>query len=384
MVWLVTHIWMFIGAAALFGLILGWALRGIRFSGGARRAMVERDIALTELSQVRGELDSLYSAQRAQDAGEMPMDTQLQADIQAREARMEELEGELAALRDELESVKADSEKKLIAAAAAAAAAGGGAAAIATGGSDEVVENTERLDAGVNTANAQTEWRNRYLESRVRSLETQISSVEEAKAEVEVEPQPIIEDQTERVAELEAGNQALKTQIDDMQEQLAAAKTAQAGGIVAGAAAGAGTMIAGQAIAAGETTDSVETEKAKWQNEYLRQRVAFLEEHGLSSRGDTSPESAADTDETAIEEAEIPVLAAVPVAGTDDEDTGDIEQELARLRWRNRYLEGRLAYIDGGATEDDAASADDADETDNTSAAEALLAQLEKADGDGS
>ena len=379
MVWLVTHIWMFIGAAALFGLILGWALRGIRFSGGARRAMVERDIALTELGQVRGELDSLYSAQRAQDAGEMPMNGRLQADIQAREARLEELEAELAASRNELENVKAESETKLLAATAAAAAAGAGAAAIATGGSEEAVESTERLDAGVNTVNAQTEWRNRYLESRVRSLETQISSVDEA----EVDPQPVIEDQTERVAELEADNEALQTRIGDMQEQLAAAKTAQAGGMVAGAAAGAGAMLAGQAVAAEETTDSVEVEKAKWQNEYLRQRVAFLEEHGLSSRVDASPEPATDTDEIAIKEAETPVLTAVPAAESGDEDAGDIEQELARLRWRNRYLEGRLAYIDGGDTEDDAASAEDPAEADKTSAAEALLAQLEKTDGDG-
>ena len=325
MVWLVTHIWMFIGAAALFGLILGWALRGIRFSGGARRAMVERDIALTELGQVRGELDSLYSAQRAQDAGEMPMNGRLQADIQAREARLEELEAELAASRNELENVKAESETKLLAATAAAAAAGAGAAAIATGGSEEAVESTERLDAGVNTVNAQTEWRNRYLESRVRSLETQISSVDEA----EVDPQPVIEDQTERVAELEADNEALQTRIGDMQEQLAAAKTAQAGGMVAGAAAGAGAMLAGQAVAAEETTDSVEVEKAKWQNEYLRQRVAFLEEHGLSSRVDASPEPATDTDEIAIKEAETPVLTAVPAAESGDEDAGDIEQELA-------------------------------------------------------
>ena len=52
-------------------------------------------------------------------------------------------------------------------------------------------------------------------------------------------------------------------------------------------------------------------------------------------------------------------------------DPGELEQELARLRWRNRYLEGRLAYIDGDA-EVETEEANDTEETEETKIDEAM------------
>lgn len=76
------------------------------------------------------------------------------------------------------------------------------------------------------------------------------------------------------------------------------------------------------------------TEKVQWQNSYLRQRVDALE-HNLAA----VPAVAA-----------APVVAAVAEAVT---ESGGGDEELARLRWRNRYLEGRLAYHeDGGEAEE--------------------------------
>jgi len=213
MVWLVTHIWMFIAIAAALGLILGWALRGIRFSGGARRAMVERDIALTELGQVRGELDGLYSAQRANEAGQLPDGGQFQADFKAQAEKLEQLEAQLSASRDELVNVRADSEKKLMAATAAAAAVAGTGAAVMAG-SDKA--QTQTLGAEVNAGHAQVEWRNRYLESRVRSLETSLSDRDDT-PEADV---LVVEDQSERLNELETQNDALGRQIEDLERRL--------------------------------------------------------------------------------------------------------------------------------------------------------------------
>ena len=370
MVWLVTHIWMFIAIAAALGLILGWALRGIRFSGGARRAMVERDIALTELGQVRGELDGLYSAQRANEAGQLSDGGQFQADFKAQAEKLEQLEAQLSASRDELVNVRADSEKKLMAATAAAAAVAGTGAAVMAGGDKA---QTQTLGAEVNAGHAQVEWRNRYLESRVRSLETSLSDRDDTPEADAL----VVEDQSERLNELETQNDALGRQIEDLERRLddangkASSVTAGAVGAVAGA--GAGAMIAGQA---GDPVDATDIDKLTWQNEYLRKRLSFME--------DNVP-SVVDGKDAPRGEAIAPVLANSPAEEGSPEagaEGGDVEQELARLRWRNRYLEGRLAYIDGGSPAEGGDGAMAADDEQKTSAAEALLERLEKSGGD--
>ena len=228
MVWLVTHIWIFIGLAALFGLILGWAFRGIRVSGGARRAIVERNIALTELDQVRAELDSLYAAQRKQGN-----DGQIHQELQARDAKLGTLEAELVSAREELIAFKADSEKKMLAAAAASAAVVGTGAVIATSEQD-APDPVTKLDADVDAGNAQLEWRNRYLESRVRTLETSVAKTAPS-AETEAET-TIVEDMSEQVETLEANNKLLREQITVLEQDLADEK-ARDHGVVAGAAA---------------------------------------------------------------------------------------------------------------------------------------------------
>ena len=387
MVWLVTHIWLFIGLAALFGLILGWAVRGIRVSGGARRAVVERNIALTELDQVRAELDSLYTAQRVQGG-----DVELQHELQARDVKLGELETALTAAREDLIQYKAESEKKLLAATAASAvAAGAGAGAVMATGGQGADQAPERLDAGVNAGNAQLEWRNRYLESRVRSLETSTVEAEQVAAP----PPPVVEDMSGRVAELEAGvtelettNQALQTEIRTLEERLEAEQSRDHSLVAgaAGAALGAGAAIAGQdgladQTTAADATDTVERDKLAWQNDYLRQRLAFMEEHGISDTTDSAPADLPSSNAPEPRSPDVPdAPAAVAVQAEPAAEPGDIEQELARLRWRNRYLEGRLAYIDGDASLEDGAGATSTDNADKTSAAEALLERLERAD----
>ena len=60
------YVWFVVGGAAFLAFLIGLILRGMLSAGKNRRATVERDVAITELEQVRGELDSLYAAQRKQ------------------------------------------------------------------------------------------------------------------------------------------------------------------------------------------------------------------------------------------------------------------------------------------------------------------------------
>lgn len=80
--------------------------------------------------------------------------------------------------------------------------------------------------------------------------------------------------------------------------------------------------------------DGTSLEKLNWQNAYLRQRVEALE-MVVSEPAEAAPAA----------------LAAAPETEADDAPASD-DEELARLRWRNRYLEGRLAYYEDGTEEE--------------------------------
>ena len=46
--------------------MLGWSVRGMLLTGKMRKAIVDKDAALTELDQARDEIERLFAAQRAQ------------------------------------------------------------------------------------------------------------------------------------------------------------------------------------------------------------------------------------------------------------------------------------------------------------------------------
>lgn len=88
--------------------------------------------------------------------------------------------------------------------------------------------------------------------------------------------------------------------------------------------------------AAPEVSESADAgiahDKLAWRANYLNDRVSFLE--GKIAADGRMAEAAQ----------------AVPPMAADTEGTSDSE-ELASLRWRNRYLEGRLAYYEGETEE---------------------------------
>jgi predicted flap endonuclease-1-like 5' DNA nuclease len=103
-------------------------------------------------------------------------------------------------------------------------------------------------------------------------------------------------------------------------------------------------VVAPAPVESDEAETSINLTKLEWQNTYLRQRVEALE-----NRMTVTPVLAVDNEAEAAEAeaAEVPVVEANPQQ----------DEEMARLRWRNRYLEGRLAYYEEEANAEDLAEA---------------------------
>jgi len=123
-------------------------------------------------------------------------------------------------------------------------------------------------------------------------------------------------------------------------------------------------VIAAAAPQAEAAAPPADTAKRDWELSYLRTRVEALQ----------------------TELAAVPVAASAPVAAAASEPAAaetpaPVEEEIARLRWRVRFLEGRLAYFEGdgeAASNETPAAAPEAAKP--ARAAEAILGQLEAAD----
>ncbi len=102
-------------------------------------------------------------------------------------------------------------------------------------------------------------------------------------------------------------------------------------------------------VADSDEAGSAVAEKMQWQNGYLRQRVEALETKVVEASAVALPaiaDPALDVEEPANEA-----------------EPSEHDEELARLRWRNRYLEGRLAYHEERADAEDAAASEAPAET---------------------
>lgn len=256
MAWLIAHMWAVLAGSAFLGLLFGWAFRGIMLKGKARKAIVERDVAQTELAQVREEVEALYRAQRNGNGAQVSAETVSGGSSDSAQ-RLKELTDELERTRKELANAQNSGGKT-----GSAAAGGAVAGAMLGGGAAETDEDHPSLV-----------WRNRHLESRVRSLEEKLHEASSSDGE-SVAP------------------------------------------------------IAG----AGATDSGAELAKLRFRNEELQQRVAELEDQIIAGT---------------------PAETATPSLAPEETSAEAPEEELARLRWRNRYLEGRVAYFEGGDAEGD-------------------------------
>lgn len=131
--------------------------------------------------------------------------------------------------------------------------------------------------------------------------------------------------------------------------------------------------VAAAPVAAEAPQPAIDTAKLEWEVKYLRTRVEALQGALAAAPAAAVVEAPAVVAETAVEAAPEHEGVASPV-----------EEEIARLRWRVRFLEGKLAYFEGdeeAAAEGEApAAAQDAPLAPAKSAAETILSQLEAAD----
>ena len=264
MAWLVAHMWVALAGVGLFGILLGWSVRGSLLVGKVRRAMVERDVSETELGQARDEIERLYAAQRKLAENGLPEggDDELRTALRERSRELSEAQQTSQRLTSELDELKTKMDKPVVGAAA--------------------------LGAALEMDDASLVWRNRHLESRVRHLESLLTEAQEtiaaapatAESAASAEPVAVV---TEPVAEAEkAGPSEANAQLF-------------------------------------------------WRAEYLRTRTEALE----AELGKLK---------TPVEQVSAPAT--------------DQDEELARLRWRNRYLEGRVAYFEA----DQPATGDEVDD----------------------
>lgn len=232
MVWLVSHMWIALAGAALFGLLLGSSFRGLLLRGKARTATVERDVARTELEQAKAEIDGLYAAQRkrSEESGADAV-ARLQETLQSREAELNEAVAALSAVRAENdrlasepaapEAVQAPApeieeapeaivEPEPVSEEAETEEAESETAklrwqveylkqrlAVLEAASEDTPTETQAED-GPSETEAETEdeelarlrWRNRYLEGRVAYLEGDADAVEGEPVQVAAAPDP--------------------------------------------------------------------------------------------------------------------------------------------------------------------------------------------------
>lgn len=346
MQWLIANMWMALAAATVLGLLFGFSFRGIMASSKIRKAEVEREIAKTELTQSKAEVEALYAAQRKYkesiDQGPSSIPA---ADLQEREGRIAVLSDELAAARSELEQLKSEGKdgNNLLETAGAAVA---GAVAGVVLSDDDQNELTTLRD------------RNAWLEDRVGVLETDLADAAMAPSStpisspVSTEPNPADEKTRWQAA-------YLRTRVDALEAKLLAQSASESADILPTPEPESELVQAPVvAVAAREPVVNAADEKVRWQATYLRTRVDALEAKLL-----------AQAEATPLIDAPTPEFEPTPEP---EIDTNAVDEELAQLRWRNRYLEGRLAYFEQAPEEEaesleETVSAPDVDLVENTS-----------------
>ena len=315
MQWLIANMWMALAAATVLGLLFGFSFRGILAGSKIREAEVEREIAKTELTQSKAEVEALYAAQRkykeSVDQGPSSIPA---AELQEREGRIAVLSDELASARSELEQLKSEnaSDGNMLET-AGAAVAGAVAGAVLSG--DDQTELTALRD------------RNAWLEERVGALETEISAAAVAPAEPIEAPVSTATDPTHEKTRWQAAY--LRTRVDALEAKLLSHPT-PTGDTEASETVPEAIVAATPAEVVANPAD----EKVRWQAADLRTRVDALEAKLLALAAATPDD--AETAPTPEPEPE----------PTPQANTQAVDEELAQLRWRNRYLEGRLAYFE--------------------------------------
>ena len=139
------------------------------------------------------------------------------------------------------------------------------------------------------------------------------------------------DDDQEELTKLRDRNDWLEVRVSDLETDIATAQEAQTSSAIPVAASD-----------PADTPPGPNLEKLNWQSSYMRQRVATLESKLMEMTAAASVGAMASEQVAELVAAPTPE----PDPGVDIQAANQIDEELAQLRWRNRYLEGRLAYFE--------------------------------------
>ncbi|WP_065383093.1 MULTISPECIES: hypothetical protein [unclassified Hyphomonas] len=361
MAWLVTHMWMVLAGATVFALLLGWSVRGMLLTGKMRKAIVDKDIALTELDQARDEIERLFAAQRAQrgEGGNV-------ADASAR--KISDLTSELQKAKTELAALKTETAKTGAAEPASTGAKGEMPTIVLPpnrGGADDTPGQSAEAGAASakgdeNEAEAPTLiWRNRHLEARVQHLESQLAAVEAAPASApatveSAEPVAVAEPTAD-----EAGLDKLRWQADYLKQRVEALEAELA-------KAPAETPIVA------EDDLNEEMARLRWRNRFLEGRLAYFEGGAEEAAAETPAQEEAvpvyhEVEDTAVEEAAFDAL---------PEPEAIVEEEMAVEK--EVIIEDELEDV----SEEEAVEPEEASFEDVSNDEEESLAEADHADED--
>ena len=365
MVELLSTMWIYLAGAGAIGLILGWAFRGA-FLPRPKSINVEvpvREPRDTELSN-----DQKQALERAEKADAAV------ADLEARLKETAERDAQLQAEINQAKFVIDELEAQLNAASQSAPASAESAAEADETDAQTLFEDdqSENDDEAVTFTNDPAlEWREKYLKARVYFLEDQLKAAKEdaessdmAKPEAEPmsAPEPMVVPVAEPIAdpvlvqELETAKARLAevepvlkevpdlvNKIERLHDELERAHSIN-------------DALKAKEHAQPATSETPQLGRLKWQNRYLQARITHLEANASSVETEAAlpvPKQPAPLPVANNELAELKAELARMAAAD-----GSAEQELTKLRWRNRYLEGRVKYLEAAAL-DEESDADD-------------------------
>ncbi|MEM9178679.1 MAG: hypothetical protein AAGA89_03165 [Pseudomonadota bacterium] len=209
-----------------------------------------------------------------------------------------------------------------------AAAPGGGDVLVAA--LDEREKRITALGEELSTARAELEALQASKSENSHVLETAGAAVAGAVAGA-----VLSDSDQEELTRLRDRNAWLEERVAGLESDIAAAPSV---------AVSDATPVVAEAESAPES--SVADEKTRWQAAYLRTRVDALEAKLVAQSA-----AVLATEAAPVEDA---VTAPDPEPAAEAPNGSDMDEELAQLRWRNRYLEGRLAYFEQAPDEDTA------------------------------
>ncbi|MEM6557044.1 MAG: hypothetical protein AAF642_14290 [Pseudomonadota bacterium] len=220
----------------------------------------------------------------------------------------------------------------------AAAAPGGGDVLVAA--LDERENRIAALGEELASARAEVEALQASKNDNDQALETAGAAVAGAVAGA-----ILTDDDQEELTQLRDRNAWLEERVSSLESEIVSAKAT---------IAPEDTPMVAVTEAAPEP--SVADEKTRWQAAYLRTRVDALESKLIAA--------------AAMEPAPTEVPASIsepePESAFEAASTSDLDEELAQLRWRNRYLEGRLAYFEQAPDEETVEATPEANEAEET------------------